>query len=125
MARITKIVERFIGDNNKKYSYAQLGPIFASQIKIDKTNDTLLEYMSTNNNNQSQNIQAIYKYIDNKISNLQKTLEKKIDDTSINNISEGQLAELKEKISDFTIRNYLFDADGIAVEDIDGIITHE
>lgn len=46
MAKITKKVERFVGDNDRKYSSATMGPILASQIKIDKTNKTLLDHIS-------------------------------------------------------------------------------
>lgn len=45
MAKITKKVERFAGDNDRNYSCATMGPILASQIKIDKSKLTLLDHV--------------------------------------------------------------------------------
>lgn len=91
MAKITKIVERFTGDNNRKYSYASL----ILKDSIDNNFYTKDE-------------------IDNKINKI-----------NLNNISEGQLIELKLKLDNVHLNNFLSDNDGNILEDSDGQPIHE
>lgn len=91
MAKITKVVERFTGNNNRLYTYACLN----LQVPVADNVYTKDE-------------------IDDKISRI-----------NINNISEAQLVELKQKLEEISFDNFLSDNEGNLLEDIDGNPIHE
>ena len=104
MAKVTKGVERFTGDNDRKYTYANLGPILASQIQIDKSKLTLLEHVLN---------EAIHGEMSSEeIEKLKQELLEHISDEAIHGtISQEEWDAINEKLENKSDKNHTHNED--------------